>query len=110
MGDSQAYVQSIRAALTKALCIINFPSPSVERCNRPEVEYQDNEELMLDPILLTKGTSQRCYIEPSINSCRVSFCIKHADSLEGLLTKTYLRYLMQRAESYARTSSMCAPS
>jgi hypothetical protein len=34
MTDMKAFVENLRQELTKALCIVNFPSRTVERVNR----------------------------------------------------------------------------
>lgn len=39
-------------------------------------------------------------IEGSINSIRVSVCIKQADELETILCKKFMRFLAQRAENF----------
>lgn len=113
---------------------------SVERHNRPEVEFADNPELLLPPVYLEasafplwsispssqqpqqeqpssakvgKGSSsghgcrggssssstERCLIEGSINSVRVSIRLSHADALESQLATMYTRFLMQRADT-----------
>lgn len=46
--------------------------------------------------------SEKCFIESSINSARVSirFKFEEADQLEKLQGKTFLRYLTKRAEDF----------
>ena len=39
-------------------------------------------------------------IEPSVNSVRMSVCIKQADEIEEILTRKFTRFLMQRAEQF----------
>lgn len=107
---------------------------SVERHNRPEVEFADNPELLLPPVYIEasafplwslnpsqqqekhspQGSGQnssvdnghsgsscteRCLIEGSINSVRVSIRLSHADALESQLATMYTRFLMQRADT-----------
>lgn len=69
--SSSAYYQDIRSALTRALCLHNFPSQQVERHNKPEVEVRGSPELLLPPVALARGDAERCLIEQSINSTRV---------------------------------------
>lgn len=57
-------------------------------------------ELLLQPITVSRNENERCYIEPSINSVRVSICIKQADEMEEILTHKFTRFLMQRAEQF----------
>jgi len=54
----------------------------------------------MNPVVVSRSKQERCLIEPSINSVRVSIRIKQADELEILLTHMFMRFLMQRAEQY----------
>ena len=54
----------------------------------------------MKPILICRTDRERCYIEPSINSLRVSIKIKQADEMETVLCRNFSRFLMQRAESF----------
>lgn len=94
------YVTSVRTELAKALCIVNFPCQQVERHNRPEIEYDEDPELILDPVELKHREGEVCLIEASINSVRVSLKFRQSDPLEALLTKKYLAALMQKADVY----------
>ena len=94
------YLNSIKETLSGALCIRNFPSQNVERHNKPEVEIQQNRELVLEPIMITRSDKERVLIEPSINSVRVSILIKQADEIEVILASKFTRFLMQRAEHF----------
>ena len=40
------------------------------------------------------------FIEPSVNSIRVSIKIKQADEIERILCHKFTRFMMQRAESF----------
>ena len=40
------------------------------------------------------------FIEPSVNSVRVSIRIKQADEIENILVHKFTRFLTQRAESF----------
>ena len=73
----------------------------VERHNKPEVEYQDDKELLLKPLLICRNENERTLIETSINSVRVSIKVKQADELEVILTKKFLGFLTQRAEQFS---------
>ncbi|OWZ23576.1 ARP2/3 complex protein [Phytophthora megakarya] len=94
------YLSSIRSSLDSALCLRNFPSQTVERHNKPEVELQMSKELLLNPVLICRNEQEKCLIEPSINSTRVSICIKKADEIETILSHKFNRFLMQRAEQF----------
>ena len=52
-------------------------------------------------ILICRTEKERCFIEPSINSVRVSLCIKQVDEMETVLCRNFSRFLMQRAENFA---------
>ena len=92
------YLKCIQSTLEAALCLQNFPCQQVERQNKPEVEFSNNAELFLKPILICRNEHEKCYIETSVNSVRVSFKVKQTDQLDTLLVKKYMAFLMQRAE------------
>lgn len=56
---------------------------------------------VMKPILICRTDRERCLIEPSINSLRISIKIKQADEMETVLCRNFSRFLMQRAESFA---------
>jgi actin related protein 2/3 complex subunit 4 len=72
----------------------------VERHNAPEVEMSSNKELLLNPITITRSEREAVFIEPSINSVRVSIRIKQADDTEKILVKKFTSFLQQRAEQF----------
>ncbi|GMH41262.1 hypothetical protein BSKO_09172 [Bryopsis sp. KO-2023] len=94
------YLQSIRETLNKAVCVRTFPCQDVERHNKPEVEYQTSKELLLEPVCISRNAHEKILIEQSINSLRVSIKVKRCDALETVLCHMYVRFLMQRAESF----------
>ena len=55
----------------------------------------------MKPILICRTDRERCLIEPSINSLRISIKIKQVDEMETVLCRNFSRFLMQRAESFA---------
>ena len=79
------YLKCIQSTLEAALCLQNFPCQQVERQNKPEVEFSNNAELFLKPILICRNEHEKCYIETSVNSVRVSFKVKQTDHLDTLL-------------------------
>jgi len=91
---------AVRATLTAALAIENFPSPVVERHNRPEVEAGKTPEALLVPLTVSRNANEQVLIEPSINSVRVSIKIKQADEIEVILAHKFTRFLTQRAEAF----------
>lgn len=61
---------------------------------------RQSKELILNPIKICRNESEVCLIEPSINSVRISICIKQADEIEEILCHKFSRFLMQRAEQF----------
>lgn len=94
------YLNAVGATLTAATCIRNFPSQTTERHNKPETEVRQSKELLLNSMLISRTETEKCLIEPSINSVRVSVKIKQADELEKILCHKFTLFLMQRAEQF----------
>mmetsp|Transcript_18411 Transcript_18411/g.30961 ORF Transcript_18411/g.30961 Transcript_18411/m.30961 type:complete len:170 (+) Transcript_18411:260-769(+) len=94
------YLACVRNTLTAALCIQNFPCQQVERHNKPEVEYKTSEELLLNAVLICRTENEKCYIEPSINSTRISIKVKQSDELEEILARKFTSFLEQRADAF----------
>ncbi|KAK9088059.1 hypothetical protein Syun_030453 [Stephania yunnanensis] len=94
------YSTCIRNTLEAAMCLQNFPCQEVERHNKPEVELKTSPELLLNPVLICRNEAEKCLIETSINSLRISIKVKQADELENILTKKFLRFLSMRAEAF----------
>lgn len=49
---------------------------------------------------VARNENERVFIEPSINSIRVSIKIKQADEIEHILVHKFTRFLTQRAEAF----------
>ncbi|XXG78573.1 hypothetical protein AAC387_Pa08g2495 [Persea americana] len=94
------YLTCIRNTLEAAMCLQNFPCQEVERHNKPEVELKTSSELLLNPVLICRNEAEKCLIETSINSLRISIKVRQADELENILTKKFLRFLSMRAEAF----------
>eukprot|EP00949_MAST-11_sp_MAST-11-sp1_P000571 g571.t1 len=94
------YLDAIKHTLEAALCLRDFPSQTVERHNKPEIEIRKSKELLLQPVTICRNADEKCMIEPSVNSTRISICIKQADEIETILCKKFSRFLMQRAEQF----------
>ncbi|KAI3618591.1 arp2 3 complex 20 kda subunit [Moniliophthora roreri] len=92
------YLAAVRSTLTAALTLENFSSQVVERHNKPEVEI--GQEVLLNPLIISRNENERVLIEPSINSIRLSIKIKQADEIERILCHKFTRFMMQRAESF----------
>lgn len=94
------YLTCIRTTLQAALCIRNFPSQTVERHNRPEVEDGSSKELVLNTLVISRSERESVMIEPSVNSVRMSLRIKQMDDIDKLLVKKFSAFLQQRAEAF----------
>ncbi|KAK8571672.1 hypothetical protein V6N12_027750 [Hibiscus sabdariffa] len=94
------YLTCVRNTLEAAMCLQNFPCQEVERHNKPEVELKTSPELLLNPVLICRNEAEKCLIETSINSLRISLKVKQADELENILAKKFLRFLSMRAEAF----------
>ena len=64
------------------------------------INDRGNKELLLNPVIISRTENERCFIESSINSVRVSIKIKQADEIEEILCKKFTSFLMQRAEQF----------
>eukprot|EP00898_Chlorokybus_atmophyticus_P001772 jgi/Chlat1/2596/Chrsp178S02447 len=100
------WLAAVGAALRSALCLSAFPCQAVERHDRPEVEFAQDEsgcpEVVLPPLMLARGGEggECCLIEASINSARVSLRLRGGmDDLEAATAAAFLRFLAQRAEA-----------
>jgi len=96
----QPYLKAIRTTLEAALCLRNFASQVVERHNKPEVEARMSKEVLLTPVLVARNEQEKTLIEGSINSLRISICIKQSDEMERVLVDRFSRFLAQRAEEF----------
>jgi len=94
------YLDAIQATLRASMALRNFPSQIIERHNKPEVEVRQSKELLLKPIKISRNENEMVLIEPSVNSVRLSVCIKQADEIEEILTRKFTRFLCQRAEQF----------
>lgn len=83
-----------------ALCLEDFGSQIVERHNKPEIEAQASPELLLKPVVIARTPEEKVLIEGSVNSLRISIMFKKQDELEILLSKKFMRFIMQRAEQF----------
>ena len=76
----KGYIDAIEKTLESVLCLRNFPSELVEKHNKPEIEMYDhdksNKALILKPIVIARSDREKCLIEASVNSVRVSLAIK----------------------------------
>jgi actin related protein 2/3 complex, subunit 4 len=57
-------------------------------------------EVLLTPVTINRSADEGVYIEPSINSVRVSIKVKQKDELERILAFKFSQFLMRRAEQF----------
>ncbi len=103
MPQSQSlrpYLLCVRSSLTAALSLSNFASQTSERHNVPEIEAASSPEVLLNPLTVSRNENEKVFIEPSVNSVRVSIRIKQADEIENILVHKFTRFLTQRAEAF----------
>jgi len=56
--------------------------------------------VLLQKVTIARTENEKCLIEPSINSLRVSIKIKQADEIEQILCHKFTSFLMQRSEQF----------
>lgn len=59
-----------------------------------------NKELLLQPMIVARNENEKCMIEGSVNSIRISIKIKQSDEMENILVDKFSRFLAQRAEEF----------
>lgn len=97
VSSRATYLAEVRQAVTQALCLMDYPSPHVEGHNKPIVEVEGlGHALIAAPIVLSRGPSEGCLVEHSINSSRISLRFKAQDEMERCIIDTHLKYLMHR--------------
>ena len=92
-------MQAIRDALDASLNLRFLPSQEVERQTHPEIEFAESPKLLMQPITICRNEQEKCLIEGSVNSCRISFSIKKND-LEVLITSMLQRFFSLRADRF----------
>ena len=95
-----SYLKQIRDTLDATFNLRYFPSQLVERQTHPEVEFQDNPKLLMTQLLIAKSEQEKCLVEASVNSVRVSISIKKNQEIEILLTHMLERFLSLRADKF----------
>eukprot|EP00933_Yihiella_yeosuensis_P040697 TRINITY_DN35052_c0_g1_i1.p1 TRINITY_DN35052_c0_g1~~TRINITY_DN35052_c0_g1_i1.p1 ORF type:complete len:173 (+),score=32.07 TRINITY_DN35052_c0_g1_i1:84-602(+) len=94
------YLEVIRHTLNAALCLQSYPSQVVERQSRPEIEFQDTPAVVPRPVTIARDENEKCLIEPSVNSVRVSIKVRQSDDTEKMLCRKFARFFTQRAEHF----------
>merc|ERR1711944_225140 len=94
------YLICVKRTLQAAMCLESFSSQKVERHNKPEIEVKESTELLLNPVIISRNEKEKVFIEPSINSIRMSIAIKQADEIEKLLCHKFTGFMMRRSENF----------
>mmetsp|Transcript_5175 Transcript_5175/g.6611 ORF Transcript_5175/g.6611 Transcript_5175/m.6611 type:complete len:173 (-) Transcript_5175:103-621(-) len=94
------YLDTIRHTLRAALCIRSYPSQVAERQNRPEIEFKDTPMVIPRPLCVARDESEKCLIEPGVNSVRISIKVRQLDDTERWLCRKFARFFAQRAEHF----------
>ena len=61
---------------------------------------KSSSEVLLESVIVSRNQRERVFIEPSINSLRVSITIKQVDGIEKLLCNKLMTFMMRRAENF----------
>ena len=100
-NSHDGYIETIGRVLYSSLCLRDFPCQDVERRNKPEIEFGECPELLLQPHnIVLRGAEEKCLIEPSINSTRISFLFSQGDDLDGLLATSMYKFLGMKADHH----------
>eukprot|EP00418_Pyrodinium_bahamense_P008627 CAMPEP_0179118760 /NCGR_PEP_ID=MMETSP0796-20121207/55871_1 /TAXON_ID=73915 /ORGANISM="Pyrodinium bahamense, Strain pbaha01" /LENGTH=172 /DNA_ID=CAMNT_0020817231 /DNA_START=55 /DNA_END=571 /DNA_ORIENTATION=+ len=94
------YLDAIRHTLRASLCLQSYPSQVAERQNRPEIEFKDTPMVIPRPLCIARNESEKCLIEPGVNSVRVSIKVRQSDDTEKMLCRKFARFFAQRAEHF----------
>mmetsp|Transcript_3531 Transcript_3531/g.5445 ORF Transcript_3531/g.5445 Transcript_3531/m.5445 type:complete len:130 (+) Transcript_3531:128-517(+) len=55
---------------------------------------------LLRPITIARDENEKCFIEPSVNSVRISVKIKQSDDTEIMLCRKFAGFFTQRADTF----------
>lgn len=80
-----------------------WPTSSIEKNNclrHCSFLRRSSKELLLNPVTICRNEHEKCLIETSVNSVRVSIAVKQADEIETILCHKFTSFLMQRAEQF----------
>ena len=76
MSNWNSYISEISKTLEATLNLRHLPSQTVERQVHVEVELKDNPKLLLGDILIARNEHEKCLVEASVNSVRISITIR----------------------------------
>ena len=73
LGSQNPYLENLRQQLTRSFVLLDTPCQHVDGGNKPEIELQTDEELVLPKVIINKNDKELALFEPSINALRISF-------------------------------------
>lgn len=73
LASQNPYLEKVRQQLTRSFVLLDTPCQHVDGGNKPEIELQTDEELVLPSITISKNDKEFALFEPSINALRISF-------------------------------------
>ena len=71
--QNNPYLEKVRQQLNQSFVLLDTPCQHVDGGNKPEIELQTDEELVLPSITICKSDKEYALFEPSINALRISF-------------------------------------
>ena len=103
MGGRRSFYQAaIRQTLRAVLCLMD--SPQIMYYNQdvqyPNIEMRYNKEYLMNPLIISRNELEKCLIEGSMNSVRISFKLRITDWMETMLYDKWIRFLQHRASLF----------
>ena len=74
------YIDRIKQQLARSFVLLDTPCQHVDGGNKPEIELQTDEELLLPSITINRNEKEFALFEPSTNALRISFKVKARQS------------------------------
>lgn len=89
------YYKAVRSTLQAAFCLRDLAPRSLAI---PDIECKTNDDLLLQPLVVARTEQERCLIEGSLNSVRISFRFRAHDEMDSIVVSGFCRFLEKRAE------------
>ena len=61
---------------------------------------KSNKALILKPVVISRSNMEKCLIEGSVNSVRISLKIKQNDNMDRLISKKFSDFFTSRADMF----------
>ena len=91
---TNSYEEQIQTALNEALNLKRYKE-------KPQVEIVSSPSFIKEPIIVSKSENEKCLIERSINSVRISYLFPFEtkqESIDKLIGTMLTKFLMRRAD------------